>query len=273
MTRHFSSHLFPCHSTHTSLTFPAVVFTMPYSGPPSKACEKCRQRKIRCDQNPNGCNQCAVIPQTCPGYRNRLDLLFRNQTDAITETVRHSKLKSQPKRKMDHNGKVRRTSVSSLSTVKPFTLLGKQKLFEAVTRASATPVDSLPLSLGDLGVCYFMDRFVLGMAGSVQQYMHTFVSIAYKSDQQLLACMQAVGLAALSNIELSFSLMISAHQYYGIALRLTNSALQFRADAIKDSTVLAVMTLSLWENVTGRTLQSLTAWRNHVNGIAEVHIF
>jgi hypothetical protein len=246
---------------------------MPYSGPPSKACEKCRQRKIRCDQNPDGCSQCEIIHQTCPGYRNYRDLLFRNQTNAIVETVRRAKVKSQPKHKRDHNGEACRLGVSSPVAVKTSTLLGKQNLSEGVTRALPSPVNSLPMSLGDLGVCYFMDRFVLGMAGSVQQYMHTSVSIAYQSDPQLLACMQAVGLAALSNIEVSVNLMTSAHRYYGIALQLTNSALQFRADAIKDSTVLAVMTLSLWENVTGSTLQSLTAWRNHVQGVVEVHIF
>jgi len=254
------------HLTH-------FIFIMPYSGPPSKACEKCRQRRIRCDQNQDGCSQCATIRQDCPGYRNHLDLLFRNQTDTIAETVKREKAKIRPKRKGNHNVKTNHLSVDFPAAAEASTLPGKQKPSESVTRALQTPVNSLPLSLGDLGVCYFMDRFVLGMVGSVQQHMHPFASIAYKSDPQLLACMQAVGLAVLSNIETSVYLMTSAHRYYGVALRLTNSALHFSADAIKDSTVLAIMTLNLWENVTGNTRQSLKAWRNHVQGISEVYTF
>lgn len=187
--------------------------------------------------------------------------------------VMREKAKSQPKRKSNHNGKVRRSGISSSAAATDSTLPGRQQLPEFVTRAPPIPAKSLPLSLDDLGVCYFIDRFVLGMAGSVRQYIATSISTAYKSDPQLLACMQAVGLAALSNVESSVSLMTSAHKYYGTALQFTNLALRLRTDDIKDSTVLAVMTLSLWENVTGNSPQSPTTWRHHVHGVGEVRLF
>jgi hypothetical protein len=196
---------------HVSPISTRFVFIMPYSGPPSKACEKCRQRKIRCDQNQEGCSQCATIRYNCPGQWNHIDLMFRNQTDTIAEIVKREKAKIRPRGNGNHNVKISPLSINSPSAVKASTLPVEQKPSEPVMRALQPPVDSLPLSLNDLGVCYFMERFVLGMVGSVQHHMRPFASLAYKSDPQLLACMQAVGMALLPNFEISEHFMKSAY--------------------------------------------------------------
>ncbi|EQB50895.1 hypothetical protein CGLO_09634 [Colletotrichum gloeosporioides Cg-14] len=53
---------------------------MVYCGKPSKGCSSCRERKIRCDQKEPGCGQCEKRQQECPGYRNLVDLMFRDES-------------------------------------------------------------------------------------------------------------------------------------------------------------------------------------------------
>ncbi|KAH8878788.1 hypothetical protein GQ53DRAFT_739705 [Thozetella sp. PMI_491] len=49
-------------------------------GRPSRDCLPCRRRKIRCDLNPAGCNQCRRAKLTCYGYRDPKELAFRDET-------------------------------------------------------------------------------------------------------------------------------------------------------------------------------------------------
>ncbi|KAH7313282.1 hypothetical protein B0I35DRAFT_479982 [Stachybotrys elegans] len=56
---------------------------MVYCGKPSKGCSNCRERKIRCDQKEPGCGQCDKRQQKCPGYRNLVDLMFRDESNHV----------------------------------------------------------------------------------------------------------------------------------------------------------------------------------------------
>ncbi|KFA75277.1 hypothetical protein S40288_00172 [Stachybotrys chartarum IBT 40288] len=56
---------------------------MVYCGKPSKGCSNCRERKIRCDQKEPGCGQCEKRQQECPGYRNLVDLMFRDESTHV----------------------------------------------------------------------------------------------------------------------------------------------------------------------------------------------
>ncbi|KAH6604074.1 hypothetical protein Trco_007520 [Trichoderma cornu-damae] len=71
---------------------------MVYCGRPSKGCSHCRERKIRCDQKEPGCGQCNKRQIECPGYRNMVDLMFRDESNhvikkATTAKPRAKKLK------------------------------------------------------------------------------------------------------------------------------------------------------------------------------------
>ncbi|KAL0930766.1 C6 finger domain-containing protein [Colletotrichum truncatum] len=56
---------------------------MVYCGKPSKGCSSCRERKIRCDQKEPSCGQCEKRQQQCPGYRNLVDLMFRDESSHV----------------------------------------------------------------------------------------------------------------------------------------------------------------------------------------------
>jgi hypothetical protein len=88
------------------------------------------------------------------------------------------------------------------------------------------------------------------------------------TDEHLLASMSAVGLASFSNLVHAPELMIRARRDYVTAIQLTNAALRSPRDVKKDSTLFAVMILSIFETVTGNNEKSLTAWTEHINGAA-----
>lgn len=56
---------------------------MVFDGRPSKACERCRQRRKKCDLGRPECRKCQALGLECPGYRNAQDLIFRNVTEEV----------------------------------------------------------------------------------------------------------------------------------------------------------------------------------------------
>lgn len=131
----------------------------------------------------------------------------------------------------------------------------------------------LSRSLQERGTAFFFSRYVAVDFGCYQNYDFVYdVWKPPKSDREHIDCvtasMAAVGLAGLSKITRSPDTMVQARQSYGSALQLTNAALQDPSEAVKDSTMLSVLILGTYEFITGRTPQTMRAWKNHVNGAA-----
>ncbi|KAK1640244.1 hypothetical protein BDP81DRAFT_311945 [Colletotrichum phormii] len=70
---------------------------MVYCGKPSKGCSNCRERKIRCDQKEPGCGQCEKRQQQCPGYRNLVDLMFRDESSHVIKKAAKTKARGRLK--------------------------------------------------------------------------------------------------------------------------------------------------------------------------------
>ncbi|KAL8785495.1 MAG: hypothetical protein Q9213_003321 [Squamulea squamosa] len=65
----------------------AVVSSMVYCGPLSKACQPCRKRKLRCDLRRDACTQCTRAQLECYGYRDTDALRFRDESTAVQNRV------------------------------------------------------------------------------------------------------------------------------------------------------------------------------------------
>ncbi|MCJ1420959.1 hypothetical protein MMC32_007319 [Xylographa parallela] len=85
-------------------------------------------------------------------------------------------------------------------------------------------------------------------------------------DEHLSAIIYAVGLASFANEYQSHDVFEQARRQYVYALQLTNTALRSSTEATKDSTLLAVMLLSLYETITSTTQKPLTSWTDHIKG-------
>ncbi|KPM46280.1 hypothetical protein AK830_g314 [Neonectria ditissima] len=287
---------------------------MVYCGKPSKGCSKCRERKIRCDQGEPSCGQCEKRHQTCPGYRNLVDLMFRDESSHVINKA--AKTRSRAARKKAQTPgptspspsprPVPSAPVPSAST-KPVTKKSASRrrgpvLSILTPRSSSSPsqasTDSndgdaatgdyclhdlysdqvlldepLPESLQERGTAFFWSRYVAADNGCHQNF--SFIYDVWKppdtDDAKVDAVrvsMAAVGLAGLSQLTGCKETMHRARQSYGIALKLTNTALCNPEECIKDTTLLAVLILGRYEFVAGHSPQTMQAWQDHVNGAA-----
>lgn len=67
---------------------------MVYNGKPSTGCSICKHRRKRCDETRPLCLNCTKIGKQCPGYPDRLDLMFKNETAAVTRKAEKGRRKS-----------------------------------------------------------------------------------------------------------------------------------------------------------------------------------
>ncbi|UNI13549.1 hypothetical protein JDV02_000284 [Purpureocillium takamizusanense] len=299
---------------------------MVYCGKPSKGCSNCRERKIRCDQRMPTCGQCEKRSQQCPGYRNMVDLMFRDESNHVIKKANTARKRLNKSREAA-NGSASdgltalpspspRSSSSSSESPTATTLVHHSRSFigtpkssssaeglspsheplrethllndtrqvrrrhahvgsDSVTAAASEIPYALTPSLQERGVAFFFARYVATDHGCYQNYDFIYdvwkpppnVDMADINDG-ILASMTAVGLTGLSKLTRCPEAMTKARQSYVLALHLANEALRDPVEAVKDSTMLAVLILGTYEFVSGRTPQTIRAWQDHVNGAA-----
>lgn len=76
----------------------------------------------------------------------------------------------------------------------------------------------------------------------------------------------AASLAGLANSTKNPTIMAKARAAYGSALRMTNSALRVKQTAVKDSTLMSVIMLGLYESIAFPDTKSTQTWYKHVQG-------
>lgn len=174
--------------------------------------------------------------EVCSGYRDEWDLLFRDQT---SHTIQRSKAKT-AKKKGSAKGSAKGTPTPPLTR-------------------SPTP------NIDDIGVNYFVNNFVTGGHSSSQGHLN-YISTVYGFDGQhptLVASMAAVGLVALANSVQQPALLSHARTKYSEAIQLVNLALASPVDSVMDSTLMSVISLGVFENVS-----NFASWARHVKGAA-----
>ncbi|KAK4106738.1 hypothetical protein N658DRAFT_414728 [Parathielavia hyrcaniae] len=274
---------------------------MVYCGKPSKGCSNCRERKIRCDQREPGCGQCDKRQQKCPGYRNLVDLMFRDESSHVIKKAKARARKkatnlglSQPATPSDSEGRLSVTPEPrsrQLSVIVPPTPLS----VDSAGRDSEQPDDtlmspesgnwpmtppmaqlySLAPTCQEDGFAYFFSRYVTAEEMPSHQRFDFLPEVWKPSSSAtnaqidgVLASMTAVGLMGLASTSQSPGLMDAARKSYGTALRLINHALQDPAEAVKDSTMLSILILGVFEMMAENTQRTMTveAFQEHVKG-------
>ncbi|KAI5363819.1 putative zn(2)-C6 fungal-type DNA-binding domain-containing protein [Septoria linicola] len=59
---------------------------MVYLGRPSRACQTCKTRRIKCDEQKPACTNCIKTGRLCPGLPNETDLIFRTENPGRKKT-------------------------------------------------------------------------------------------------------------------------------------------------------------------------------------------
>ncbi|KAF7924164.1 uncharacterized protein EAE97_010776 [Botrytis byssoidea] len=215
-----------------------------------------------------------------------LDLAFRNESSAVIEKAKAKekakKLKASEKEQRSSRPssatRTKKTSRASSSSDQRLSSRSiavsssnyedddKFELNEILT--APRPRAALAPSIVEQGTSYFITNFVAGVSGSSHGHFNYLKDLCRNGglDEALSTSMTAVGLAGLANRTKSPQLLGEARHEYMIALRRVNGALRSLTDAVKDSTLLSIMVLAVFETITCTNRLSLKAWTEHING-------
>ncbi|RLL97115.1 hypothetical protein CFD26_106349 [Aspergillus turcosus] len=241
---------------------------MVFCGKPSKGCGQCRARKIRCDQERPACSQCLKGNRICPGYRDELSLMFRDESQQVVWKARNSAAakKSKQTRKARRAHSPTESSPESSSAATTSSVRRGSDVIDfgddssplqpvLVERQPLTRVQPSYQITQDEAVCYFIRYNPSGFS---------------ESQEALKASVSAVGTAMLGRVRQDMSMILAAGAEYGFALQMLAFAVSNPAEVKANPTLGAVLMLAIFEVVTSRTTQNIEKWTNHLRGAAAI---
>ncbi|KOS18148.1 Uncharacterized protein ESCO_002595 [Escovopsis weberi] len=253
---------------------------MVYQGKPSKGCQMCRSRRIKCQKS----------RRQCPGYKDEFDLVFRNETQATERRAQRASKKAQAK-KAKKGGSPSTSSLpeSSLMPVKSESSSPASQISSSSWSYSPipprpplpakhpVPINSLwrtpQLGVDDQAACFFISNYVLiPQQGSTRGFLEYVVPILTEGhvSAPFKQAFDACALATLANhLSLAADLEKRALQKYTQALSLVSRALRNPESRLQDSTLAAVLLLGLFENVTAQQ-PAMFAWGSHIEGAVQL---
>ncbi|SPB44607.1 putative endo-1, 4-beta-xylanase B domain protein [Aspergillus niger] len=158
--------------------------------------------------------------EKCPGYRDEWELVFRDQTDKTIKRLKEKRAK--------YNG-----SITSSRILSP-------------------PTPGLGPSLDEIRVNYFLHNFVINNQTPSCGFFN-YIPAVYNAEAEhytLVTSMAAVDLVALANTNQQPELARHARIKYSEAIANVNTALASPVDSVKDSTLISVISLGVFEHVT-----------------------
>ncbi|KAF2867965.1 hypothetical protein BDV95DRAFT_166335 [Massariosphaeria phaeospora] len=201
-----------------------------YYGAMSKGCQRCRQRKVKCDQRKPACLRCEKAKFVCPGFRDLSDVIFRNETGRVIRLARASQAESR------FGWQVAISHQPSLFTT---------------TQLSPPPIN-------EVGAGFFFSNLTCDEPPFSKSYHAWLVGLYYNScpNPALRDAIEAAGMAAMSNKFYEPAVASKSKELYGKALSATRHTLGDSGLSLTDSTLLTVIILGLFE-VSYPTLESL----------------
>lgn len=134
----------------------------------------------------------------------------------------------------------------------------------------SSSIRSLAPPIEDQAASFFFAHYVIGSRNLPRGHFE-YLPVMYHQpgvDQTLRISLLAAGLAGFANTVQSQELMKTARQWHVSALALINTALRSPTDATKDTTLIAVLILGIYENLTYQVERSFKSWYDHINGAA-----
>ncbi|KAF2005940.1 hypothetical protein P154DRAFT_423163 [Amniculicola lignicola CBS 123094] len=264
---------------------------MVYTGKPSRGCQMCKSRRIKCDEKRPTCGQCQKSGRDCPGYPDEFDLVFRDENKAMERKAR----KASGSKSAGSQGSPTSLSPSPSFELSTASASGTQSSFSqfdikegqlVVIPPNQSPPDAdswqsflwsleqgVPPSITQSpeveAVPFFFRNFVSlpQQAESMRGFLELLVPLYNQArpSSALHLATNAVALAACGNYPGRQDLLREAVTTYGKALGKLNDDLKDPVVSKSDETVLAILLFSLYETIMS-TDDTITAWANHVDG-------
>ncbi|KAI0397500.1 hypothetical protein F5Y17DRAFT_464574 [Xylariaceae sp. FL0594] len=216
---------------------------MVYCGKPSRGCQMCRTRRIKCDEAKPTCNQCAKSRRQCPGYKDEFDLVFRNETKSTERRAKKANKKAAAQRAAPQDSQG-----------------------WAVTRVPS-------LSIEEQAECHFISHFVLmpdeGHTVGHLDFLPPILD-SLDPDSHVHHAFKACALSFLNNRgAMNQRLLQSALNEYTLALAQTNAALREPETQLSDATLTAVILLGMFESISAKQI-GMASWGSHVDGAVQL---
>ena len=232
--------------------------------------------RLQCDQKRPSCSQCIRAGQECHGYRDILSMMFKNESEVVAKKAekRYATLAKQkgPKQPPRNDEEPQATTsvewTDFTDSVKP---VGRSETriipFTRYPTPESMAKEIVP-SIEDQAQSFFVANYV-SQPAIVPRGEYDWVTDMMKrpeTEESLRLCFNAASLAALANTSKSPEVLQKAQKAYVEALQITNAALRVKESAVRDSTLISVILLGLYENMVFRGDQPMRAWIKHVAG-------
>ncbi|KUJ20462.1 uncharacterized protein LY89DRAFT_779225 [Mollisia scopiformis] len=235
---------------------------MVFCGKPSKGCAHCRTRRIKCDLLQPACSQCLRAGKECPGYRDQLALMFRDENEKVVTKATIPKAKAEPRKRPRGPSPGSRSESASPPSLSPGQVVFQHRIFP-------------PTTLQDEGIRFFFCNYVnTGMenfktradAAETAMFQLLFRSESFSN------AVSSVGYAGLSNVSKDPQHMLVARRKYAASIQNIARALEDVANSDLDATLKSVMLLAAFEivNGTSRSIGVGSSWAVHIEGGAEI---
>ncbi|KAI2638287.1 hypothetical protein GGS21DRAFT_465467 [Xylaria nigripes] len=250
---------------------------MVYCGKASQGCQGCRTRRIKCDKKQPECSQCIRIGRKCPGYRDQLSLMFRDESSKVIQKA-HAQwgIPGSPSSTVDGDQGSPTSPKSSPGFTTSIVVSSRQR--QPLTPSSTGPFikqeyvepkmpPKVEPNLDQRGLKFYMERYLLNHPDSPRT--PELRGIYFGDEEAIRNVMIAVGLAGMSNLLGNKSMNMVARSKYVTALKQTG---QLIASVSREyGTVVkplrSIVTLALFEVVQGQGSRVTAGSANtHVHG-------
>jgi len=186
----------------------------------------------QCDLSKPSCGQCNRSERQCAGYRDQIQLSFRDETQGVVEKAQRRSDRSNP----DHS-----------QQCKPTVPIEGQVSLRGRSASKIHPA-FLSIDVVDQAIAFFFRSHVNEASESCNLVYKDLPGFYAAECNSALSCViKAIGLAGLSSYRSAPALMSSAFAHYSLALSSIRSALRNQALATTDQTLLTIYLLGIYE--------------------------
>lgn len=229
--------------------------------------------RVQCDQQRPGCSQCAKVGVECPGYRDMIDLMFRDETLSTSQKAKTKKARSSktPPAKAtagvdgsSSSGSDHDTSMSDSGASPPSSSLvpfAPNKVDESGLMPQL--LKPLEVDLEAMAISFFMNAYA---DPSRFDYLPSLYASICGSDSALQYSVKAAALASLASEFESPDISHMSRNYYLRGIHATNEALASKTRSLQDETLASILVLGLFESLAPAEMSSYANWEAHING-------
>ncbi|KAI3318857.1 hypothetical protein HD806DRAFT_511171 [Xylariaceae sp. AK1471] len=220
---------------------------MVFPGRFSTGCKRCRQRKVKCDENRPSCRRCYIYGKPCPGYTDQFHFRF-DKTASKQESSSPSQRRreesqtpcppqSQPQPQPQPQPQLQKAS-------------GDQDVVQTHVMSSAI-MPQLGVSYDHVSLCYFVRRFVTPDEDDNLPGHLSFLPSLYNHDGNgvlELATLSVAQMAAYNQFG-GDKFRIQSYQNYGRAVRALRKTIQIEDEVTDDRVLAAVLLLCMFKDI------------------------